>query len=159
GANAVNDAITHLDRTIAATQLGITLASIALGWLGEPALAGLVEPMIGRLVPEAWATTMAHSVGIGLAFTLITFMHVVFGELIPKTIALQSPEATSLWVARPLNMFGQLSNPVIAVMNGVGNMILRQCGYASAGSEGDVHSVDELTLLVEDTQEAGGLSR
>jgi CBS domain containing-hemolysin-like protein len=158
GAKAAEEAVIHLDRTIAVTQLGITLASIALGWVGEPALASLVTPVIELLVPTKWAAAMAHSVAVAIAFTLITFLHVVFGELIPKTMALQSPDKTSLWVAAPLNIFTRLSNPVVAVMNSTGNFILRLAGYATAGTESDVHSVDELALLVEDTQEAGGLS-
>src|SRR5262245_36372501 len=79
GAKAVQDAIGHLDHAIAATQLGITLASLALGWTGEPALARLAKPLIQQLLPEAWVAGAAHMVASTLAFLLITFMHVVFG--------------------------------------------------------------------------------
>jgi CBS domain containing-hemolysin-like protein len=158
GAAAVRDAVTHLDRSIAATQLGITLASIALGWVGEPALARLVEPVVAAVLPGAWVAVAAHAVAFTLAFGLITFMHVVFGELIPKTLALQAPDRTSLWVAGPLNVFVRLTRPFVALLNGTGNAILRRCGYEPAGSEGNVHSVEELSLLVGETQESGVIS-
>lgn len=153
-AKAVLTALDHLDRYIAATQLGITLASLALGMVSEPALARLIEPAFGYL-NEAWRGVAAHSVATALAFTIITFMHVVFGELIPKTMALQVPDVTALWVARPLIVFASLTRPLIIVMNGMGNQILRLCGFRSAGGAEMVHSVEELLLLIEDTEEAG----
>jgi putative hemolysin len=158
GARAARDAVTHLDRTIAATQLGITLASIALGWIGEPALASLLKPLFAAVMPHDWVAVAAHAVALALAFLLITFMHVVFGELIPKTVALQSPDKTSLWVAAPLNVFVRLTRPFVSLLNGTGNRILRWWGYAPAGSEGNVHSVGELGLLIDETQESGVLS-
>src|SRR5437764_13465784 len=97
-AGAVQDAVANLDRTIAATQLGITLASIALGWVGEPALARLIEPVFQTL-PAAWQGTVTHTLATSLDFLLITFLHVVFGELIPKSIGLQAPEPTALLIA------------------------------------------------------------
>ncbi|MCS6851456.1 MAG: hemolysin family protein [Gemmataceae bacterium] len=154
GAAAVQTAIARLDRTIAATQLGITLASIALGWVGEPALAWLIEPLF-RFVPETWSGVAVHTAATGTAFLLITFMHVVFGELIPKTLALQTPDQTALWIARPLNVFAWLTRPLILAMNGTGNAIIRWCGYHPAEGTALVHSVDELALLIEDTEEAG----
>jgi putative hemolysin len=157
-AKAVQEAVTHLDRYIAATQLGITLASIALGWVGEPALSRLIEPLLAAVLPDSWVAPMAHTVAVAIAFTLITFMHVVFGELIPKTLALQSPDRTSLWVAAPLVVFARLARPAIAAMNGAGNAILRRAGYEPAGAEGMLHSVEELGLLIEQTEEAGVLS-
>jgi putative hemolysin len=93
GAKAVEDATANLDRSIAATQLGITLASIALGWVGEPALARVLEPLFGFL-PDTWGTVATHSVAVGLAFLSITFLHVVFGELIPKRLCTESAPAS-----------------------------------------------------------------
>ena len=154
GAGAVADATANLDRSIAATQLGITLASIALGWVGEPALARLLEPAF-RFLPDAWGVAAMHSVAVGLAFLSITFLHVVFGELIPKTMALQRPDGTALWVAGPLVVFARLTGPLIALMNGTGNAILRVCGFRPAGGGELAHSLDELSLLIEDTEEAG----
>lgn len=151
---AVAAATDNLDRSIAATQLGITLASIALGWVGEPALAHLIEPMFrGMPMPIRGVTT--HSVAIAIAFILITFMHVVFGELIPKSVALQASEQTSLWIAGPLNVFTKLTKPIVNSMNGTGNFLLRLMGFRPAGAVESLHSVDELRLLIEDTEEAG----
>jgi CBS domain containing-hemolysin-like protein len=155
GAVAVREATANLDRSIAATQLGITLASIGLGWAGEPALARLLEPAF-RFLPAAWGAGATHSLAAALAFFLITFLHVVFGELIPKTVALERPDGTALWVARPLVVFARLTRPVIALMNGTGNALLRPFGHRPA-AEAAVHSVEELALLVEDTREAGVL--
>jgi putative hemolysin len=154
GSRAVLSAVHHLDRSIAATQLGITLASIALGWVGEPALARLIDPVFAFL-PETWRVMTTHSAATALAFALITFMHVVFGELIPKTVALQVPDRTALWVARPLNVFSRISRVLIVVMNGTGNQVLRWCGFRPAQEAHMVHSVEELVLLVEDTEQAG----
>jgi CBS domain containing-hemolysin-like protein len=154
GAHAVAEATNNLDRSIAATQLGITLASIALGWIGERALAGLMEPLFGWL-PGVWAGVTAHGVAVAVAFTFITFMHVVFGELVPKTVALQSVDRTSLWVAQPLLVFYKLSWPLIALMNGAGNRIVRLIGFRPAHGAELMHSVEELALLIEDTEEAG----
>ena len=156
GAKAIESAVTNLDRSIAATQLGITLASISLGWVGEPALAHLVEPLFG-LLPQIWSTTAAHSVASVIAFLLITFMHVVFGELIPKTMALQKPDGTALWMAAPLNLFAKVARPLIYAMKGTGNSILRVCGFQPASGREMVHSIAELELLIEDTEEAGVL--
>jgi len=153
-AKAVAAATDNLDRTIAATQLGITLASIGLGWVGEPALAHLIEPAFTSL-PAAWQGTVTHVLATSLDFMLITFMHVVFGELIPKSVALQTPEATALWVAKPLTVFIKLARPVISVMNGISNQLLRLLGYKPASSEESAHSIEELRLLIEDTEEAG----
>jgi len=154
GSKAVEAATAHLDHTIAATQLGITIASIALGWVGEQALAHLIEPMFARL-PAEWQGTIPHTLATSLDFILITFMHVVFGELIPKSVALQTPEATSLWIGRPLTVFIKIARPLITLMNGISNMVLRLFGYRPASSEESAHSIEELRLLIEDTEEAG----
>jgi CBS domain containing-hemolysin-like protein len=108
GARSVESAVANLDRTIAATQLGITLASIALGFVGEPALEHRLRPLFTAL-GSPWDLLASHTAAGTLAFLLITFMHVVFGELIPKTMALQHPDRTALWVARPLNLFAWIS--------------------------------------------------
>jgi putative hemolysin len=154
GAKAVAAATTKLDRTIAATQLGITLASIILGWVAEPPLARLIEPAF-NLVPLGWHMPALHTVATGLALLIVTFMHVVFGEYIPKSMAIQAAEGTALWVATPLNVFARLTMPLTAVMKGTGNAVLRLMGLAPASGEESVHSIEELRLLIEDTEEAG----
>ncbi len=155
GARSVETAIHDLDRSIAATQLGITLASIGLGFLGEPALARWIFPLFAALPEGIWQGLATHGTASALAFLVITFSHVVFGELMPKTIALQIPDHTALWVARPLLIFTFLTRPLVAAMNGTGNFLLRLIGFEPAGHEIHLHSVEELELLIEDTQEAG----
>ncbi len=154
GARAVDVAMQQLSRSIAATQLGITLASIGLGFAGEPALARLIQPLF-QWVTEEWRTIAAHSVATPIAFILITFLHVVFGELIPKSMALQRPDKAALWLAGPLLFFAAVSRPIIWLMNLTGNSILRRLGFKPASGEESVHSVEELLLLIEDTEEAG----
>jgi putative hemolysin len=154
GARPLEKAVTHLDRAIAATQLGITLASIGLGYVAEPALARLVHPLF-TFLPGNWSAVATHSMGTTLAFLLITFLHVVFGELIPKTVAIQIPDRTALWVVRPLQLFTWVSRPLIVLMNGTGNLILRLFGFETNKREGMFHSVEELLLLIEDSEEAG----
>jgi putative hemolysin len=151
---AVQAAIANLDRSIAATQLGITLASIALGWVGEATLARLIEPWFAFL-PDPLPFITRHGLAVAVAFTLVTFMHVVFGELMPKAIALQTPDTTSLWVSPPLNLFARVSRPVVHVMNGTANWLIRRLGYQPSGETDEVHSVEELRMLIEDTEEAG----
>ncbi len=154
GARAVETAMTHLTRSIAATQLGITLASIALGFVGEPALARLIAPLFQVLGPT-WQGTAAHSLATVLAFLAITFLHVVFGELIPKSLALQIPDRTALLMSGPLLLFTFVTRPLILLINGTGTLLLRCCGFKSPAGGGMVHSVEELLLLIEDTEEAG----
>ena len=143
----VQKAIDDPDRFIAATQLGITLASLGLGWVGEPALSGLIMPMIEWL-PVELESAVSHSISAGLAFSIITFLHVVVGELAPKSIALQNPEKTSLAVAQPTVWTERIFKPVIWLLNGSGNALLRFAGIKPASGHELVHSVDELKMLV-----------
>src|SRR5262249_28072672 len=147
GARAVNAAVQRMDRTIAAVQLGVTFASLGLGWVGEPALAHLIEPGFAFL-SDVWGPVAAHTAATVVTFLLITFMHVVFGELIPKTMALQRPDEISLWMARPLMIFARLTRPLIVLMGGTANAIVRLLGFAPASGEAMLHSVEELALLI-----------
>src|SRR5215210_3328803 len=153
-ARAAQDVVGHLDAYIAACQFGITLASLALGWLGEPALAHLLEPPLERLVGY-FAPAAAHGVAIGLAFAMITALHIVIGELAPKGLALQRAEATALWVARPMQLFYLVFRWPINLLNLVGNGMLRLVGLEPAAGHEMVHSVEELRLLVTASQQAG----
>jgi CBS domain containing-hemolysin-like protein len=148
------DATNRLDRSIAATQFGITLTSIALGWVGEPALARLLQPLFSFL-DDTWSAVAMHSSATAVAFILITFMHVAFGELIPKNIALQTPDRVALLLAAPLVMFTRLTRPLTVLMSVTAHVVLRLLGYTSSRGEQMVHSVEELSLLIEDTEEAG----
>ena len=135
GAASAAAAIKNLDRTIAATQLGITAASIALGWVSESAVASVLASLFADL-PSPWNVLATHSVAVTLAFLIITFMHVVFGELVPKTLALQTPDRIALWAARPLNIFGRIVRPLIFLMYGTGNALVRLLGYRTPSGEG-----------------------
>jgi len=150
----VQKAIDNPDRVIAATQLGITLASLGLGWIGEPALSHLLEPVVS-LFPLENRTEVSHTLSAGIAFTLITFLHVVVGELAPKSIALQNPEATSLVVARPTVWTEWIFKPFIFLLNGAGNLLLRLVGIRPAGAHALTHSVEELRMLVNASAEGG----
>jgi putative hemolysin len=156
GARAVKKAIHNLDRYIAGTQVGITLASLALGWIGEPALAHLIEPLFAWL-PIGLAVPLKHTVAVAVAFFLITLLHVVLGELVPKSLALQMPEKVALVIARPMAVIVVLLQPLIWSLNGIGNLILRTIGMEPAGEHHGVHSVEELEILVRQSHKAGVL--
>jgi len=153
-AKVVQDELRHMDNYIAATQLGITLASLALGWIGEPSLAHLIEPLFAFAGGTA-ATELAHSAAIAVSFFLITMFHIVLGELVPKSIALQRSEGTTFFVARPLYLFARLFRPFIVFMNGLGNLVVRAFGLQTASEHGSVHSVKELEMLVTQSHKAG----
>ncbi|HEX2910749.1 MAG TPA: hemolysin family protein [Chloroflexia bacterium] len=158
-AKTVHKAISNLDNYIAATQLGITLASLALGWVGEPALAHLVEPIFGFFLPGGVASPLSHTVAIAVSFILITTLHIVMGELAPKSVALQRTEGTALFVARPLELFRKIFRPFIWFMNAAGQLAVRLIGLDSADEHSKVHSVEELEMLVRESREAGYLDR
>ncbi len=142
---------------IAAIQLGVTLSSLALGWIGEPALADLLSTTILAFLPEQWAGAAAHSLAATITFILITYFLVVIGELMPKSIALRHPEQTALFVARPTEMAMLLFRPAIWVLNSTSNALLRLIGIRPADGHEHVHSVQELRMLIESSQEEGVL--
>jgi CBS domain containing-hemolysin-like protein len=157
GAKSLRKQVQHLDHAIAATQLGITLASIGLGFVGEPALARLLSPLFS-FMPDNWEFVARHSAAITLAFILITFLHVILGELTPKAMALQKPATVALWVAIPLDIFTFLTRPVVVLMNGMGNWVVRRLGFQSITGEQMLHSVEELAMIVDEVEEAGLLT-
>ncbi|TAK26306.1 MAG: HlyC/CorC family transporter [Chloroflexota bacterium] len=153
-ARAARDVVDHLDSYIAATQLGITMASLALGWIGKPALATLVDPVLVSLFGYA-DPIAAHAVSAAFAFAVITMLHIVIGELMPKGLALQRPERTALWVAGPIKVFYVLFRWPINFLNAIGNGMLKLIGLEPASGHEMVHSVEELRLLVTGMQRAG----
>ncbi|GLV58633.1 hypothetical protein KDH_54630 [Dictyobacter sp. S3.2.2.5] len=157
-ARVVQKEIQHLDTFIAATQLGITLASLALGWIGEPSLAHLVEPVF-LWVGGGAAEAVSHTVAIAISFILITIIHIVLGELVPKSIALQRSEGTAFFVARPLYLFAHVFRPFILLMNGIGGFFIRLLGLEATSEHAAVHSVEELEMLVAQSREAGLLQQ
>jgi putative hemolysin len=155
-ARAVRRAVSEPDRYIAATQLGITMASLGLGWIGEPALASLIQPSF-EFLPSPLAVTTAHSIAVAIAFAVITALHITVGELAPKTIALERSEATALLVVGPTELFMKAFWPFIQAMNGMGRAIVNLIGLSGRGGQALVHSEEELKMLVTASQEAGVL--
>jgi len=152
-AGILQRAIDNLDANLAATQLGVTISSLALGWIGEPALAHLFEPALGGL--GSFAAAGSHAIAAGIAFAIITVFHIVLGELAPKSFALQRPERTALSIVRPLSLFLALFRPVIFLLNGLGNAVVRLFGLEPGHAEGRLHSTEELKLLVAASKQAG----
>jgi CBS domain containing-hemolysin-like protein len=155
-ARPVRRALQNPDQFIAATQLGITMASLGLGWIGEPAIASLLEPALNGL-PTPISVATAHTIAVAIAFTIITALHIVLGELAPKTVALQYPEQVSLVVAKPTELFLRVFHPFIRALNGMGWAVVRMFGMKAASGHGGVHSEEELKMLVTASQQAGVL--
>ncbi|MGQ9597821.1 MAG: hemolysin family protein [Anaerolineae bacterium] len=156
-ARIVRKALSDPDRFIAATQLGITLASLGLGWVGEPTFASLLAPLL-RVLPARWDEALVHSIAAGVAFALITFLHVVLGELAPKSVALQYPEQASLAVSRPILLAETLFRPAIWLLNGTGNGLLKLLGLETVKGHQQVHSVEELKILMHEAQQGGTIA-
>lgn len=142
--------VNRLDEYLSATQLGITLASLGLGWVGEPAIASLLEP----LLHAAGVTSEAvlHTTAFVIAFSIITFLHIVLGELAPKNLAIQRAEGVTLWTARPLHWFYVAFKPFIWSLNAVANLLLRLVGVSPASDTERTHSEEELRLLFMDPE-------
>jgi CBS domain containing-hemolysin-like protein len=154
GASAVKNAIENLDDAIASCQLGITLASLALGWIGEPAIARLIEPLF-HVLPGAWNPAIVHGVAVGITYLLLTYLHVVLGEQAPKALAIQRPEQVALVVTTPLLAFARIFRPLIIAIRNSSNFTVRLLRLPALPPTHQVHSVDELRMLVEETEEAG----
>jgi len=155
-AKPVRRALDNPSNFIAGTQLGITMASLGLGWVGEPAVATLIEPAFSSLPPTISLAT-AHTVAVAIAFVAITALHIVLGELVPKTIALQRAEQTAMIVVRPAQLFQRALSPFIKILNGSGRAVLKLLGLREPPGHGMVHSEEELKMLVTASQEAGVL--
>jgi CBS domain containing-hemolysin-like protein len=155
-ARAVRRAITAPDRYIAATQAGVTMASLGLGWIGEPAVAALIVPTLSRF-PEYVADATAHTIAIAIAFTVITAFHIVLGELVPKWIALERAETTSMLTVKPTEIYMRTLWPFIHLLHATAQAIVSALGMHREGRRGGVHSEEELKMLVTASQEAGVL--
>lgn len=152
GAIYVQRATDNLDHYIAGTQVGITLASLALGWVGEPMIAHSIEPFL-RLLHISEITL--HMISFFIAFMSITVLHVVLGELVPKSIALQQPENVSLAVSWLMSWIIIVFHPLIWTLNGLGNALLKLIGIEPSGKHASIHSAEELSILVNQSYEAG----
>jgi CBS domain containing-hemolysin-like protein len=147
----------NLDKYLSANQLGITLASLALGWLGEPALAQIMAPRLAGL--GAAANIAAHSLALGLSFAAITFVHTVLGELAPKSVALQLTEPVALWTAAPLRVFYLGAFPLIWTLNTSANLFLRMLRLHPASGAEMLHSSDELRMVLQHVELDPGARR
>lgn len=156
----------NIDRYIAASQLGITLASLALGWIGEGTIAALIDPpveavfvfVLGNLaVAETTAIVISHAIGVGVSFFIITSLHIVLGEQAPKVFAIRSPESAALFTANPLRIFNAIFAPIIVFLDWATAAVLRMFGIREVAGHTQVHTAEELRLLVEESGEAGVL--
>lgn len=154
-ARIAESVISHLDSYLAATQLGITLASLGLGWIGEPVVGAIILNVMRWLGLEP-DPVLAHRIALPLAFSTITVLHIDFGELAPKSIAIRYPTRTTLWVAVPLKLFYYLFRPFIWLLNGLANLILRAMGIRLV-AHSEIHSEEELKLIISESAEGGAI--
>ncbi|MBB6674297.1 hemolysin family protein [Cohnella nanjingensis] len=142
----------HLDAYLSACQLGITLASLGLGWIGEPAVADVLTPLFSSLhLPESWI----HPLSFVIAFTFITVLHIVLGELAPKTFAIRQAETITLWTAAPLVLFRKIMSPFIWLLNGLANQLLKVFGIAPASESSSAHTEEEIRILMKESHKSG----
>jgi CBS domain containing-hemolysin-like protein len=148
----------HLDSYLSATQLGITLASLGLGWLGEPFLADMIEPFFA--LAGVHSAVLIHTVSFALAFTTITVLHIVLGELAPKSIAIRKAVSTTLWISRPLRLFYRVFKPAIWLLNGLANWLLKRILRLDPVAESELaHSEEELRLILDESAKASKISK
>lgn len=151
GAGSLAVAVDSLDDYLAVTQLGITVSSLGLGWAGEPAIAALIEPVAASFLPQG----AVHLVAFALGFGFITFLHVVFGELVPKTLSIQRAERISLLVAPPMRFFYYLFVPGIIVFNGAANRVAALLGVSPASETDEELDESEVLRVLSRSGEAG----
>ncbi|WP_436935082.1 hemolysin family protein [Halovenus marina] len=151
GAGTLQEVVDNLDNYLAVTQLGITIASLGLGWVGEPAVASLLEPVLESVLPS----NLIHLVAFALGFSIITFLHVVFGELAPKTIAIAEAERLSLFVAPPMKFFYILFYPGLVVFNGTANAFTRLLGIPPASETEETLEEREIRRVLARSGEKG----
>jgi CBS domain containing-hemolysin-like protein len=154
---AVRRAIENPNKFISACQLGITMASLALGWMGESTVAELLEPPFARLLPADAAGLSAHAVAIPFAFALITFMHITLGEQVPKMLALQRGESVALLSVQPTNFFGAIFGIFIRLLEGFTNLVLRLLGMRWQAEMHQSYTPEDLKLMVQSSRAAGAL--
>ncbi|HEU0297455.1 MAG TPA: hemolysin family protein [Anaerolineales bacterium] len=157
-ASVVQRAVRDLDRYIAATQVGITIASLLLGGLGEQTLEPLLTPLFSW-IPEEWLGITRAAFVASFAYFIMTALHVIIGELMPKSIALQRAESTALWVGRPMSFFAVIFSPLTWLLNGIGNFLLRLLGFHAAEGHSQVHSPEELDLIFTESHKGGEINQ
>lgn len=152
----VKKLIDNLDTYLSACQLGITVTALGIGWLGEPAVASLLNPLLTSLEINA---ALSHAISVGVAFFIITFLHVVIGELAPKTIAIQNAEKVALLLSRPLIFFHKIMFPFIWLLNGSARLLTRLFGYKSMQENEQAHTEEELRLILSESFESGEINQ
>lgn len=151
-AKTAQQVISNLDAYLSATQLGITLASLGLGWVGEPFLTRFIKPALMAVGVSEW---IIQPISFVIAFSIITFLHIVLGEMAPKSLAIRQAEQTALWTAKPLHLFYKLFYPFILVLNGAANLILRGLGVKMVPEHQQAHTEEEIRMLVAQSHKSG----
>lgn len=151
------ETIKEIDKFIAAVQLGVTISSLGLGWVGEATVVKMVLPIFNFL-PSTWKLAAAHTVSVAIAFTMITVLHVVLGELVPKSIALQHSERVSLMVAWPMKIIRKIFSPFILILNKLGSLCLRLFKIELSKTSHLAHSTEELNMLINASYNEGVLN-
>lgn len=152
---AAQNIINNLDGYLAATQLGITLASLGLGWVGEDVMSRIILSLMDAM-GLSLSVSMAHSIALPIAFALLTILHITFGELAPKSLAIRYPTSTTLKISVALRIFYYVFRPFIWLLNGVANLILKVFGVKPI-TEQEIHSEDELKLIIAESEEGGAI--
>lgn len=146
----------HLDASLSVTQLGITLASLGLGWVGEPAVAALLVPVVQFF---GFSEDFAHSIALVVGFSLITAMHIILGELAPKSMAIQKAETVTLNISIPMLIFHKIMWPAVWILNHVANWVIIRLGFEVASEGEEAHSEEEIRLLMEESHKHGYIDK
>ncbi|KKB44993.1 Magnesium and cobalt efflux protein CorC [Bacillus thermotolerans] len=156
GAASAQRVVSHLDEYLSACQLGITVTALGLGWLGEPTVEKLLHPLFAQLELNE---SMTHVLSFGIAFALVTFLHVVVGELAPKTVAIQKAEAVTLMFSPPIIWFYRIMYPFIWILNGSARVLVGIFGLKPASEHEVAHSEEELRILLSESYQSGEINQ
>ncbi len=156
GSMAAKKVVTHLDEYLSACQLGITITALGLGWLGEPTVEKILHPLFAYMELNE---TLTHLLSFGIAFALVTFLHVVVGELAPKTVAIQKAEAVTLLFAGPIIWFYRVMYPFIWLLNGSARVFVGIFGLKTASEHDEVHTEEELRILLSESYQSGEINK
>ncbi|MEK5058177.1 hypothetical protein BK126_07815 [Paenibacillus sp. FSL H7-0326] len=155
-AAAVRQVVANLDGYLSACQLGITITSLGLGWLGEPTIEKILHPLFERMyLPEAVGSLLSFFI----AFMVITYLHVVVGELAPKTVAIRKAETVAMLTAKPIIWFNKIMYPFIFVLNGSANGLVKLFGVKPASEHEEAHSEEELQIIINESFESGKINQ
>jgi CBS domain containing-hemolysin-like protein len=154
-AQVAKKVVKNLDAYLSGTQLGITLASLGLGWVGEPAIARMIEPVLAYFGMPGW---VIHTISAAIGFLIITFLHIVLGEMAPKSLAIRQSEQTTLWTATPLNWFYNLFKPFIFILNSSANLALKIIGVDGKADQ-QAHTEEEIRMLIAQSHKSGVIDK